>query len=131
MPERIQLKRTKGWRMPPNTVKVDRTTRWGNPYWDTRRYGLDLCLKLFENTAQGVWNPGVIPKTAMPQWFDWLYEHHCEFRARFSRHPLENIQQFLAGRNLACWCALDKPCHADILIRLANQHPTRDEHGRA
>ena len=32
MPERIQLKRSKGWRMPPNTVKVDRTTRWGNPY---------------------------------------------------------------------------------------------------
>ena len=32
MPERIQLRRTKGWRMPPNTVKVDRTTRWGNPF---------------------------------------------------------------------------------------------------
>jgi hypothetical protein len=29
-PQRIQLKRTKGWRMPANTVKVDRTTRWGN-----------------------------------------------------------------------------------------------------
>ena len=32
MPERIQLKRTKGWRMPPNTVKVDRSTKWGNPF---------------------------------------------------------------------------------------------------
>jgi hypothetical protein len=32
MPERIQLQRTKGWRMPPNTVKVDRTTIWGNPF---------------------------------------------------------------------------------------------------
>src|SRR5215208_999153 len=32
MPARIQLKRTKGWRMPPNTVKVDRTTRFGNPF---------------------------------------------------------------------------------------------------
>jgi hypothetical protein len=29
-PQRIQLKRTKGWRMPANTVKVDRTTRWAN-----------------------------------------------------------------------------------------------------
>ena len=35
MPERIQLRRTKGWRMPPNTVKVDRSTRWGNPWTAT------------------------------------------------------------------------------------------------
>ncbi len=32
MPDRIQLKRVKGWRMPENTVKVDRTTKWGNPF---------------------------------------------------------------------------------------------------
>jgi hypothetical protein len=32
MPERIRLSRGKGWRMPPNTVKVDRSTRWGNPF---------------------------------------------------------------------------------------------------
>jgi len=31
-PQRIQLKRTKGWRMPENTVKVDRTTKWGNSF---------------------------------------------------------------------------------------------------
>ena len=31
MAERIQLSRKKGWRMPSNTVKVDRTTKWGNP----------------------------------------------------------------------------------------------------
>jgi uncharacterized protein DUF4326 len=30
-PQRVQLRRTKGWRMPANTVRVDRTTRWGNP----------------------------------------------------------------------------------------------------
>ena len=32
MPKRIQLSRKKGWRMPPNTVKVDRSTKWGNPF---------------------------------------------------------------------------------------------------
>jgi hypothetical protein len=26
----------------------------------------------------------------------------------------------LRGKNLACWCALDKPCHADVLLELAN-----------
>ena len=32
MPTRIQLRRTKGWRMPAGTVKVDRTTAFGNPW---------------------------------------------------------------------------------------------------
>ena len=32
MAERVQLKRTKGWRMPPDTVKVDRQTIYGNPF---------------------------------------------------------------------------------------------------
>lgn len=30
MPDRVQLSRRKGLRMPPDTVKVDRSTRWGN-----------------------------------------------------------------------------------------------------
>ena len=32
MPTRIQLRRTKGWRLPPNTVVVSRPSRWGNPF---------------------------------------------------------------------------------------------------
>jgi hypothetical protein len=32
MPNRIQRKRTKGWRMPPDTVSITRPGRWGNPY---------------------------------------------------------------------------------------------------
>lgn len=27
---------------------------------------------------------------------------------------------FLRGKNLACWCALDQPCHADVLLEVAN-----------
>lgn len=32
MPERIQRRRTVGWRMPKGAVYVGRPTRWGNPY---------------------------------------------------------------------------------------------------
>ena len=32
MAERIQRRRTKGWRMPPDVVYVGRPTKWGNPY---------------------------------------------------------------------------------------------------
>jgi hypothetical protein len=31
-PVRIQRKRTKGWKMPPNTVSVTRPGKWGNPF---------------------------------------------------------------------------------------------------
>jgi hypothetical protein len=27
----------------------------------------------------------------------------------------------LRGKNLACWCPLDQPCHADVLLDLANR----------
>jgi len=27
---------------------------------------------------------------------------------------------FLRGKNLACWCAPDQACHADVLLALAN-----------
>ena len=55
-PTRIQLSRARGWRMPENTVKVDRTTPWGNPY-DVGEYGDELSLHVFEYTAHGCWSP--------------------------------------------------------------------------
>lgn len=30
----------------------------------------------------------------------------------------------LRGKHLACWCPLDQPCHADVLLEFANQHAT-------
>ena len=32
----------------------------------------------------------------------------------------EAIRAALAGRDLACWCAAGGPCHADLLLRIAN-----------
>lgn len=32
----------------------------------------------------------------------------------------EEIEQ-LRGKNLACWCPLDNPCHADVLLKIANE----------
>lgn len=31
----------------------------------------------------------------------------------------------LRGKNLACWCPLDQPCHADVLLDIANKEPTQ------
>jgi len=97
-PHRVQLKRSAGWKMPANTVKVDRTTRWGNPFTVAE------CGSVAVAVAQhGRWMRGEIaaPAGAEPP-------------------ALETLRAALAGRNLACWCALNGPCHADLLITLAN-----------
>ena len=99
LPQRVQLKRSAGWKMPANTVKVDRTTRWGNPFTIA-----DCGSAAIAVAQHGRWMRGEIaaPGGAEPP----------------SRDALRTA---LAGRNLACWCALNGPCHADLLLTLANK----------
>ena len=33
---------------------------------------------------------------------------------------LDRIKAELRGRDLCCWCPLDQPCHADVLLEIAN-----------
>lgn len=87
MPIRIQRKRTKGYKMPPNTVYVGRPSKHGNPFKVGVHGTLDEVLEKYKKWA--AMREGV-------------------------------IKQQLAGKNLACFCRLDKPCHADILLEIAN-----------
>lgn len=103
-PHRVQLSRKKGWRMPPNTVKVDRSTRFGNPF------------------AIGC-NPAEF-SADLPTTCDSIEEAIRLFRVGFVETWLALIPSWLdelRGKNLACWCPLDKPCHADVLLELANR----------
>lgn len=93
LPKRIQRKRTKGWKMPKNTVYVGRPTIWGNAF-SIDKYGRELALKCFRMRVVGLKGIGALD-TAM------------------------NVS-FLRGKDLACWCPLDQPCHADFLLEIAN-----------
>lgn len=92
--------------MPENTVSVGRPGKWGNPF-----------------------KAGEVK---------WMLRHSDQARVQFApattqdavdmfRHITDNpelvktIQDELAGKNLACWCPLDQPCHADVLLELANR----------
>mgnify|MGYP000875027941 FL=1 len=96
---RVQLRRTKGWRMPDNTVKVDRTTKWGNPFIVSKFNTPEKAIAQFRRAIEDY------PKTGL--WLDFNPGSHRELSE-------------LRGKNLACWCPLDKPCHADVLLELAN-----------
>jgi hypothetical protein len=90
-PVRVQLSRQKGWRMPENTRKVDRTTQFGNPF------------RLDEGAAASV--------AAFRVWIT---------STAAGKALATSARERLRGANLACWCALDRPCHADVLLEIAN-----------
>lgn len=97
-PARVQLKRAKGWRMPPNTVKVDRSTKWGNPFRVSVATSPTESVTKFRRWLSGE-KVGVAMKVAAECYPD----------------PKE-----LRGKNLACWCSPGEPCHADVLLEIAN-----------
>ena len=118
MPERIQLSRAKGWRMPENTVKVSRPGRWGNPYYVNKAVGVEQCIALYRNTVQGFWSPSTV-ENLNDDWAGWAHRMHTDW---IKSHPMgmHGLICELRGKNLACWCKLGEPCHADVLLELAN-----------
>lgn len=101
-PVRIQLSRAKGWTKPPGTIVVSRPTKWGNPWRVSDGYSREQCAERFETYLRTRRHPH-------PGWMDLVgYPSDEEIRAE------------LAGKNLACWCAPGKACHADELLGAAN-----------
>lgn len=91
-PKRIQIKRVKGWRLPKNTVVVARGPgrKWGNPFKVSRYCSNEMAVQSYR---------------------DWLHA-----RTAFQWE----IKRELKGKNLACFCPLSKPCHADVMLEVAN-----------
>lgn len=118
-PERIQQSRKKGWRKPENTVGVARPSRWGNPF-PVDEYGLDLSLALFRDALTGTWNPSRLDQAMPDAYWAVAYHRNHGWRQRLGGIPIELARFELRGKNLMCFCPLDQPCHADILLELVN-----------
>ncbi|MEH6391148.1 MAG: DUF4326 domain-containing protein [Sulfitobacter sp.] len=110
-PVRIKLSRAKGWRMPANTVNVTRGPgrKWGNPWI----IGMNHCGR----DAFGTYREEPIKDAATAVR---CFEDMLEIELR--NYPsADEIRAELGGKNLACWCNLGTPCHADVLLRIANE----------
>lgn len=121
MPKRIQRKRVKGWRMPPNTVYVGRPTKWGNPFEAGIDGTRDECVDLYRRgiiAARAAWFGG--PESIFSPENKLLYEAWESAAPHLQATFIEGSLDELVGKNLACWCPLDQPCHADVLLELAN-----------
>lgn len=86
--------------MPANTRKVDRSTRWGNPFSAADAESMAAAV-----APHSRWMRGEIeaPDGAEPP-------------------SAAELQRALGGCHLACWCPLDGPCHAVLLLAIANAH---------
>lgn len=117
-PQRIQLSRRKGWRMPDNTIKVDRSTKWGNPFvrhGDGIAMSKQMAVASFRSLLlkEGCWWSTPLPWPA----------------GKIPAGPpttLDDVRKELRGKNLACWCPIGSPCHADALIEFANKEGPND-----
>ena len=94
-PRRVQRSRAAGYRMPPQTKSVCRPGPFGNPFI----IGKDV----------------VDAAAAVAQYRIWLDE------TPEGQAIAQRARTFLRGWNLACFCALDQPCHADVLLKIANE----------
>jgi hypothetical protein len=92
MSRRIQLSRRRGWRKPVGTVMVSRPTRWGNPF---------------------PIGPDCTQAESVRRYAEALAAGTLGF-------DTDDVRRELAGHDLACWCPLDEPCHADVLLAVAN-----------
>lgn len=110
MPKRIQRKRAKDWRMPGGAVYVGRPTKWGNPFKVGHRYQEgDSFLRHYGHLLDGGLVTAENCLTA--------FEAYCQ---RVAAHGGDWLKP-LRGKDLACWCKDGAPCHADVLLRLANE----------
>jgi hypothetical protein len=144
MPVRIQRKRTKGWKMPPNTVSVTRPGKWGNPFnlkssehcWTALAYGCKA-------------NPAGRQAASVKMFREWIEAgkimvvKDCGLYigtdadastaiavsppvAAYKPPSLDEVRRELRGKNLACFCKPGDPCHADVLLELANAEERAD-----
>ncbi len=118
--KRIQRQRTKGWRMPEGVVYVGRPTRWGNPFTvgKTIRWHADADVRLWQwGDLDGIPDEWVMTREqAVRSYAKWL---RCAVGRSGWAMAVDTFE--LTGHNLACWCPLDVPCHADVLLHLANE----------
>ena len=103
VPVRLQRSRAKGSRLvSPNglpVVCVSRPSKWGNPF-------------PFDATSS-------MEKQRLRAASVERFEYELLHGGRKLAFTVEDVRRDLRDKNLACWCPLDEPCHADVLLTVA------------
>ena len=125
-PIRIQRKRTKGWKKPENTVNCTRSGKGngvlGNPFFIKENWlyfcEQPLCMVELHITEHE-------RHTFLVNCFKkWIDGEKIIVGQRIDETPQPYTREFIktfAGQNMMCFCGLDKSCHVDVLLTIANE----------
>lgn len=120
IPSRIQRKRTKGYKLPPNTTCVTRPGKYGNPfiighwYMGSDHRGVTGLPEIMN--AHG-WSKIENAQQAVDR-----FRHYIETEgARSINSDVNKLAIGLKGRNVACWCKEGDPCHGDVWIEYSEE----------
>jgi len=125
-PKRIQRKRTKGWKMPKNTIYVGRGTKWGNPYIIWKMYRVQRWIVSRDCTGEHY-----VDNNSYRLAVECAVERYRKYICKKIESGELDISE-LKGKNLACWCPIFNSkgdyceCHADVLLALANNLTIED-----
>lgn len=108
--------------MPENTVYVGRPSKWGNPFraYSEPKYQMVVDDRTSTVKDMVLERPTPENQRAMTAKAVELFALHIGPLGLYEIDRSE-LRAELAGKNLACWCPLDQPCHADVLLELANE----------
>lgn len=109
-PQRIQLRRAKGWRLPEGAIIVSRPSPWGNPFVVGRDGTAAECVGFYTLLLCG--------------FLHLTSDAGLAEQRELQAHVREHLPR-LKGHDLACWCRPGQPCHADVLLRLASAWPAK------
>jgi len=127
-PVRIQRKRTKGYNMQEHSksingldaVYVGRPGKYGNPYKVVKKSPRLVQIYCTAHHSQNCIFPTASVACHVSNANYQLTRLYSEWCEGFTKEWVEKMKKDLAGKNLACFCRLDQPCHAEILLELAN-----------
>jgi len=121
--------------MPENTVYVGRGSIWGNPFVvgsqsgifdgkDGRALGLrdqeEILIPSLDLATSIEFYREMVSGHIKPEMYPFGHRWSEGIHRKCGGHPAEIARAFLRGKNLACWCPLNHPCHADVLLEIAN-----------
>ncbi len=121
MAKRIQRKRTKGWKMPEGAVIVTRPGRFGNPFKVGGWFALDAMGMSYCQAMEGFQDE----RFTLIENAEQAVKMFRQYRSKYRLTPSELAE--LRGKDLACFCRLDQPCHADVLLEIANAEPAGED----
>jgi len=107
------MRRTAGWRKPAEAIYCGRPSLFGNPF-PVSVHGREKAVELHRR-----WLGGSMSAEEMKELSAADHLPEAISLVDLRRMVLDRLQE-LRGHDLACWCRLDQPCHADVLLELAN-----------